>query len=104
MNNVHVTQVGMVGGPVYQTAPADYTTQALVACLCCFWPTGIIAIMKASESRDALARGDMMRAQTAANSARTMIRISWILGLSSLVFLGILVGVLVNQNYYYYDY
>ena len=41
----------MVGMTV-QGAPIDYTTQAWVACLCCFWPTGLLAIMKASQVND----------------------------------------------------
>jgi len=48
---LQVTQVGP-GGPVYQTAPVDYTTQAWIACLCCFWPTGLLAILKANEVGD----------------------------------------------------
>ncbi|KAH3717154.1 hypothetical protein DPMN_059934 [Dreissena polymorpha] len=48
-NNVVVTQVGGGPGPIYQTVPHDYTTQAWIACLCCFWPTGLLVILKASE-------------------------------------------------------
>lgn len=37
------------GAMYYQSAPYDYTTQAWIACLCCFWPTGLFAILKANE-------------------------------------------------------
>ncbi|KAL4238706.1 response to biotic stimulus [Mactra antiquata] len=107
-SNVVVTQVGGYGpGATYQAPPHDYTTQAWIACLCCFWPTGILAIMRASESRNALACGDMARAHEAANSARTMVRISYLAGVLSIVvavvIVGVYVGVIMNSinNYDY---
>ncbi|XP_055998113.1 uncharacterized protein LOC125646748 isoform X1 [Ostrea edulis] len=33
--------------------PPDYMNRAIFVTICCFWPTGIFAIMKASESRSA---------------------------------------------------
>ncbi|WAQ94544.1 PRRT1-like protein [Mya arenaria] len=93
-SNVVVAQVG--GGPIYQTSPQDYTTQAWIACLCCFWPTGLLAIMKASESRDALARGDLIGAQSASNSARQFVRISYVVGIVSVVFIVVFVGIYVG--------
>ncbi|XP_052222497.1 proline-rich transmembrane protein 1-like isoform X2 [Dreissena polymorpha] len=99
-NNVVVTQVGGATGPIYQTLPHDYTTQAWLACLCCFWPTGLLAILKASEARDALARGDLYGAQSASNQARTMVRISYVVGVISVVvavvILAVWFGVFIN--------
>lgn len=100
-NNVVVTQVGVGNAPVYNMPPQDYTTQAWLACLCCFWPTGLLAILRANESRDCLARGDMVGAHSAANSARQMVRISIAVGAISIialgVFLGVYIGVVLNS-------
>lgn len=53
------------------------------------------------QSRDALARGDFVRAHEAAKSARTMVRISWIAGvvsiIAALVIVGVYVGIVVNS-------
>ncbi|WAQ94512.1 PRRT1-like protein [Mya arenaria] len=87
--------------------PTDYSTQAWIACLCCFWPTGLLAIMKANESRNARARGDMVGAQMASDSARTFVRISWAAGIlsiiASVVFIGVYVGIVlpsIMNNHY----
>jgi len=82
----HTTVVMDHGGQMaYQVPPQDYTTSAWLACLCCFWPTGLIAIMRASESRDCLDRGDMVGAHQAADGARMMVRVSVIVGVVSVV-------------------
>ncbi|KAL3832572.1 hypothetical protein ACJMK2_024205, partial [Sinanodonta woodiana] len=80
----------------YQTPPPDYTVSAWLACLCCFWPTGLIAIIKAHEASDAAARGDMFAANAAANTARQMVRASIIVGICSIVFAAVFVGVYVG--------
>ncbi|XP_060570977.1 proline-rich transmembrane protein 1-like [Ruditapes philippinarum] len=92
-HNIVVAQVGG-GNHAIQPAPIDYSTQAWIACLCCFWPTGLIAIMKASESRDALARGDLAAAHAASNTARQMVRISWAIGVITVILLAVIFGVL----------
>jgi len=106
MAGIVITQVADVG---YNAPPQDYTTQAWLSCLCCFWPTGILAIMRANESRDALARGDMNGAHLAANGARSMVRASVIIGIISVVFAVVIVVIYVAiiatsyNNYNNYD-
>ncbi|KAH3717139.1 hypothetical protein DPMN_059918 [Dreissena polymorpha] len=74
---------------------------AWIACLCCFWPTGLLAILKASEARDALARGHLYGAQSASNQARAMVRISYAVGVISVVapvvILAVWFGVFTNR-------
>ncbi|XP_045168716.1 proline-rich transmembrane protein 1-like [Mercenaria mercenaria] len=86
--NIVIAQISG-GDNVYRSEPlpVDYTSQAWIACLCCFWPTGLVAIMKATESRDALARGDLTGAHIAAEGARNMIKISLAAGIISLIVL-----------------
>uniref|UniRef100_A0A0B7BB33 Uncharacterized protein n=2 Tax=Arion vulgaris TaxID=1028688 RepID=A0A0B7BB33_9EUPU len=43
---------------------------ALFACLCCFWPLGLIAIFKANDSQNSLARGDLEGAAARGREAR----------------------------------
>ena len=38
-----------VAGQQNMPPPPDYFTRAIFVTLCCFWPTGILAIMKASD-------------------------------------------------------
>lgn len=49
----HSTQGGMGPGVILapQIAPPDYCGMAWFACLFCFWPTGICAILKSNEVR-----------------------------------------------------
>lgn len=42
-------QVTEVGGCSYRVPPEDYTLQAWLACLCCFWPIGLMAVLRAYE-------------------------------------------------------
>ncbi|KAK3594040.1 hypothetical protein CHS0354_040799 [Potamilus streckersoni] len=86
---------------INQPAPQDYMNRAIFATLCCFWPTGICAIMKASDARQALARGDIAGAHSSAQSARQFVNISIIAGVLSIVvacvIIGIYVGIVVNS-------
>ncbi|KAK6190088.1 hypothetical protein SNE40_002023 [Patella caerulea] len=90
--------------------PQDHMCAAVFVTLCCFWPTGIIAIIKAMDARNALERGDLMTAQNSARSAKQMVTISVIVGIISIIVVGILVGVYVgvilaqiNDSNSYYD-
>ncbi|XP_022307414.1 proline-rich transmembrane protein 1-like [Crassostrea virginica] len=85
-------------GPVTmnEPPPPDYMTRAIFVTICCFWPTGIFAIMKASESRSAYARGDFQSARSNANSARQLSNISIMAGVASVLIGIIIVGVYVG--------
>ncbi|XP_061178039.1 proline-rich transmembrane protein 1-like [Saccostrea echinata] len=76
--------------------PPDYMNRAIFVTICCFWPTGIFAIMKASESRSAYARGDILSARSNANSARQLSNISIMAGVASVLVAIIIVGVYVG--------
>ncbi|XP_071099322.1 proline-rich transmembrane protein 1-like [Haliotis cracherodii] len=56
--NVVVNQPGVNYSAVHTNAP-DNMGLAIFATICCFWPLGIVAIMRASEARNALTQGDM---------------------------------------------
>lgn len=76
--------------------PPDYMNRAIFVTICCFWPTGIFAIMKASESRSAYARGDVHSARSNSNSARQLSNISIMAGVASILVAVIFVGVYVG--------
>ena len=46
---LQVQQPMMVPGAASMGPPQDYMCAAIFVTLCCFWPTGIIAIMKAND-------------------------------------------------------
>lgn len=43
--------------------PQNWMGPAVLACLCCFWPTGICAIIAASNANEAAANGDVVEAE-----------------------------------------
>ncbi|XP_059155540.1 proline-rich transmembrane protein 1-like [Physella acuta] len=106
-NTVVVTQptgnYPVVTGP----APPDQMCAAIFVTLCCFWPTGIVAIMRASDARNALARGDLASAQVHSRSARSMVIISVVIGIIAFVvaaiIIGVYVGLAVNSSYSTYN-
>ncbi|BFZ16186.1 hypothetical protein BsWGS_19225 [Bradybaena similaris] len=92
---------------ILATTVPDNFGLAVFATICCFWPLGIFAIMKASDSRAALGRGDLSSALISANESRRLSLIS--IGVGILVIIGVIIAVVVivvnNQNsaYYYYS-
>ncbi|KAH9490115.1 Proline-rich transmembrane protein 1 [Bulinus truncatus] len=95
--------------PVVLAAPyRDHMTAAILVTLCCFWPTGIIAILRASEARSAMARGDVAAAASHSRSAKSMVTISIVIGVISIILLTIILGVYfgllmssINKRYNY---
>ncbi|ESO89459.1 hypothetical protein LOTGIDRAFT_234302 [Lottia gigantea] len=61
--------------------PNDYFTFALLTCLCCFWPTGIAALVFSCNSRDASDRLDFNQAQNDGRMAKIFSIISLVIGL-----------------------
>ena len=70
----------------YQPRPTNYLTPAILACLCCFWPTGICAIIAASNANSAADRGDMAHAEAKTITARNLLILTVVLGVIFLVF------------------
>ncbi|XP_055486990.1 proline-rich transmembrane protein 1-like [Leucoraja erinacea] len=84
--------VGMMNPP---RPPHDYLPIAVLTTVCCFWPTGIFAIIKAVQVRTAIARGDMVSAEIASREARNFSFISLAVGIASMVLCAILTVVVV---------
>ncbi|KAM9004162.1 proline-rich transmembrane protein 1 isoform X2 [Sarcophilus harrisii] len=75
--------------------PHDYLPIAVLTTICCFWPTGIIAIFKAVQVRTAVARGDMVSAEIASREARNFSFISLAVGIAAMVLCTILTVVII---------
>ncbi|XP_072331761.1 proline-rich transmembrane protein 1-like isoform X1 [Scyliorhinus torazame] len=80
-----------------QRPPHDYLPIAVLTTVCCFWPTGIIAIIKALETRAAVTRGDQLSAEIASRQARNYSFISLAVGIAAMVLCAILVIVVVIE-------
>ncbi|KAL5006280.1 hypothetical protein ScPMuIL_015086 [Solemya velum] len=91
--NVVTMQAHQQPGLVYNQPHGDYMVSAILVTLFCFWPTGILAIMKASEANSAAARGDMLTANTKGEEARRMIRYSVLIGVIAFVALAVILGI-----------
>ncbi|XP_067829995.1 proline-rich transmembrane protein 1 [Heptranchias perlo] len=81
-----------------QIPPHDYLPIAVLTTVCCFWPTGIIAIIKALESRAALTRGDQLSAEIASRQARNYSFVSLAVGIAAMVLCAILVIVMAIET------
>ncbi|XP_070564700.1 proline-rich transmembrane protein 1-like [Ptychodera flava] len=80
--------------PSLGSAPPDHLALAIFATVCCFWPTGIFAILRASDARSAAAANDLNRAWDYANKAR---KLSWIsIGIGIAIFMLVLVFLCVE--------
>ncbi|KAJ3609356.1 hypothetical protein NHX12_023879 [Muraenolepis orangiensis] len=84
-------------------APHDYLPIAVLTTVCCFWPTGIIAIIKAVQVRTAIARGDMVTAEIASREARNFSFISLAVGIASIVLCTILTVVVIIASQHHDD-
>lgn len=91
-----VTQPGAVPVVVNPVPPTkDWMVPAVLTCLCCFWPTGIFAIMAASRANSAAASGDVVEATAQSSRARTLVIVSIIVGI-----IVITVSVVLRVIYY----
>ncbi|XP_076114628.1 transmembrane protein 233-like isoform X2 [Mytilus galloprovincialis] len=77
----------------HESEPSDYMCSAIMACLCCCWPSGLIAMYFASSANDAKAKGDFEEARKKNSLARAMIIASVIFGI-------IIVGAIVAIRVY----
>ncbi|KAI8522228.1 response to biotic stimulus [Branchiostoma belcheri] len=82
-------------GQVIHTGPVpnDYLVFAIITTICCFWPTGICAILKAVETRDLIARGDITHANETSRKARMFSILTLCIGL--FLVLGVIVYMIV---------
>lgn len=86
-NSVTVVQGGIGPSVILapQLAPPDYCFLAWFACLFCFCPTGICAILKSNETRDAIFRGDFATANMSSMEARKLANLSIGIGITLFV-------------------
>ncbi|CAC5385734.1 PRRT1 [Mytilus coruscus] len=85
-----------------QPRPTNWLVPAILTCLCCFWPTGICAILAARSANQAADEGNMQFAQEKANKARNLIIITVILGAVCLaVFIVLRVMAYSSSSSYY---
>ncbi|XP_005112919.1 proline-rich transmembrane protein 1 isoform X3 [Aplysia californica] len=98
-NNTAVVthQPAVVTQPVIQQVP-DRMGLAIFVTLCCFWPLGIVAIMKASESRSALNHNDFVAANKHAESSKRLSLISIGCGVVSLIIVIVCVAVFFSNR------
>ncbi len=75
--------------------PNDHFGLALFVCLCCFWPLGIVAVIKANEVRSRFNTGDMLGANQSSEDARRYSMIGLGIGIASVVISIIMVIVYV---------
>ncbi|PVD33584.1 hypothetical protein C0Q70_04841 [Pomacea canaliculata] len=70
-NSAVVVTQPVTAVPVVNSVP-DNMGLAIFTTICCCWPIGLFAIMKASQSRTALASGDTQRAQNLSQESRRL--------------------------------
>ncbi|XP_072777222.1 proline-rich transmembrane protein 1 isoform X4 [Taeniopygia guttata] len=87
--------LGGAEGPPRGSPPHDYLPIAVLTTLCCFWPTGVVAIVKAVQVRTAVARGDIVSAEIASREARNFSFISLAVGIAATVLCTILTVVII---------
>lgn len=78
--------------------PQNWMGPAVLACLCCFWPTGICAIIAASNANEAAANGDVVEAEKHSKKARSYFAASVVMGLI-LIALGIVYRMVFYSSY-----
>ncbi|XP_070566891.1 proline-rich transmembrane protein 1-like [Ptychodera flava] len=92
-DSVVTTQPTLLGVPRMlvnpRDVPKDYLGFALFTTICCFWPVGLFAVLKARNVHRAVWQGDMYTAKRSSLWAKRLSIIALILGLVCLaVFIG----------------
>ncbi|XP_052064504.1 trafficking regulator of GLUT4 1-like [Mytilus californianus] len=77
----------------YESEPRDYMCSAMMACICCCWPLGLIAMYFANSANDARAQGHFEEAKKKNRLAKVMIISSVISGI-------LIVGAFVVIQFY----
>lgn len=86
-----------------QPRPSNWLIPAILACLCCFWPTGICAIVAACNANSAADSGNMQSAEQSARTARNLTILTVVLGVICVVIIIVLRVVVhsTSQHHYY---
>ncbi|XP_045205340.2 trafficking regulator of GLUT4 1-like [Mercenaria mercenaria] len=83
------------GGTVIR--PPDYLIPSILACLCCFWPTELCAVIYASQANDMAVAGDFHGAEKMASKARNMLVTSVVIG-AIILNIGVITGFLIHNS------
>ncbi|XP_019862117.1 PREDICTED: proline-rich transmembrane protein 1-like [Amphimedon queenslandica] len=93
------------GPPVYYTQPQqpipeasfpnDYLILSLFSIICCFWPVGVIALLKSIETRCYCQNGRLAEAQASSRKAKTFNTIFIGIGVTYHIFLAIVILVTI---------
>ena len=92
------TQPTIVYAPAPQQAPSgpppnDYLVLAAFTILCCFWPLGLVALIKSIETRTKLREGRYDDAAKASKESKMFSLIGIVVGIITLVFSLVLVAI-----------
>ncbi|XP_063401474.1 proline-rich transmembrane protein 1-like [Mytilus trossulus] len=85
-----------------QSRPSNWLIPAILACLCCFWPTGICAIVAACNSNSAADSGNMRSAEQSARTARNLTILTVVLGVICVVVIIVLRVVVYSSTHHQY--
>ncbi|XP_060574713.1 trafficking regulator of GLUT4 1-like isoform X3 [Ruditapes philippinarum] len=85
-NTTVVVNQPQTGTIIIQQRHPDYMVPSICACLCCFFPTGILAIYYAYEANNLARDGDYEGARKMSDMARRLMVASVIVGVISLFF------------------
>ncbi|XP_031567662.1 proline-rich transmembrane protein 1-like [Actinia tenebrosa] len=88
-NNVTIVQANAPQVVVAQVYPYDHCGLAWFACLCCFWPLGIVALINANNARDAINRDDIGNANYYSMMARKYA--NWSIGVGIIMIVVIII-------------
>ncbi|XP_076450358.1 uncharacterized protein LOC143286607 [Babylonia areolata] len=80
----------------------DHMNLAVFTTVCCCWPLGLVAILRAQESRRALQQGDMISASVFASESRRFSLWAIAGGVLCLVISVVIIIVIVRLNYNVY--
>ncbi|XP_011410439.1 PREDICTED: proline-rich transmembrane protein 1-like isoform X2 [Amphimedon queenslandica] len=78
--------------------PNDYLILSLFSIICCFWPVGIIALLKSVETRRYCQDGRLAEAQASSREAKTFNMISIGIGIAINVFVWLFVILSVGAS------
>ncbi|XP_032228241.2 proline-rich transmembrane protein 1 [Nematostella vectensis] len=84
-----------------ETKPSDLLIPSILVTLLCFWPTGVIAVWKSVESRQAMKNGEFKKAHISADVAKSVVLFSVGLGLVQIV---VMVTVVMLQLHVFQKY
>ncbi|XP_062607895.1 transmembrane protein 233-like [Saccostrea cucullata] len=92
--------VNNTAAPIVVAAPRgyDWLVPAIFSCLCCFWPTGICAIIAAVNARARFDVGDYEGGRSSAGVAKWLTLTSLGLGVVAVVVVIVLYAVVLKQT------